>query len=770
MRLSKDITLDKTQIGKAEFILILLYLEDSFRGTFQDLRNKFFKELGGKIKERFSDVETQRQLIRKLAKSLDKSLKEVGEKYGYHILSEYLEILRKKGPASEERLNEVIGGEERKALDALLEIKNPTAILSNDDPEWVQYQELRRFILEAVICDVYYRRYRKEICHWIERTKKCDALLVRAPLGLGKTIAIAEALNNNKNKSAIIFMPTTRLCNLISEYFDPREFYLIEGARKETCFFFKKVVRRYQEFDYSKGDICDMCRKEECKIRDQYEKARKQRIIITTHQQYPRFYSIPRERYWEGHGLRDYFIIDENIISNYFMSPVKVSFGELNRDLTKILDSGMEFDYPVKEKLRKLRSRIRMAWNSKLIAPIDPNFDPTRGDSIRIKRVMGELKANDVFVRNLRKFYFWAVKNGYVIGHEDMADGQGIDYFAYLYRPVSYQLNLWDEVKNERVIPKHVFFDATSMKKEVFNNYFPGTILEEMKIDVPALGELRIHHANATNLPKMSSSPNTDKKIRGYLEYIFREHGDKKNYFAITVGEREDFIRSFFRKKSIYLKGTEEANKSGNGYLVTCHYGDQKGINDAQGCEVGIMLGTYFRPPEAIVIGCLPYIRDKIRRDCNLRGGVYSFDSKRGRCYYPRFSYIDQMDYWLRMIEHEQGMGRTRHLYHDVDFYVVTKDPVDTYSISKWATYKLDKEGNDIFARKKSSLWRGEEYEAEARKLVAQKGFFTPKELALKLGRSRKAITNWISDAPTKVVKIKHGKYDLHPDADDITS
>ena len=56
---------------------------------------------------------------------------------------------------------------------------------------------------------VYYHTHRKRLSSWIKESRDCDALLVQAPLGLGKTMAISSALMENTKMSAIIFMPTT---------------------------------------------------------------------------------------------------------------------------------------------------------------------------------------------------------------------------------------------------------------------------------------------------------------------------------------------------------------------------------------------------------------------------------------------------------------------------------------------------------------------------------------------------------------------------------
>ena len=168
-------------------------------------------------------------------------------------------------------------------------------------------EEIYTMFKNLLVTYVYYHRYRERLLSWVKYAKECDILRVQAPLGLGKTMAISSALKENKKKSAIIFMPTTRMCKEIYDHFDRKDAFYIEGINGKNCDNFYAIMERYNLKYFSRKHICNNCEKnkhKDCRLIKQYEDARKYRIIITTHAQYARFVHVADDRRWENKGKR----------------------------------------------------------------------------------------------------------------------------------------------------------------------------------------------------------------------------------------------------------------------------------------------------------------------------------------------------------------------------------------------------------------------------------------------------------------------------------
>ena len=174
-------------------------------------------------------------------------------------------------------------------------------------------------------------------------------------MGLGKTHAIVEALASDTNLSAVIFMPTNKLCQEIIEslkskirskgkydiwniygdkeqvkddngmpVFDDdgtylyrykrtylnNEVYYADGINEKECPNFDEFVKRYKYGLFTKNDVCGGCEKflfEEtgkiaCRFRRHLLLAPFSRIVVTTHQQYGNFSKQSSIRKWFKNG------------------------------------------------------------------------------------------------------------------------------------------------------------------------------------------------------------------------------------------------------------------------------------------------------------------------------------------------------------------------------------------------------------------------------------------------------------------------------------
>ena len=719
-----------------------------------DLQKYFEKIIQEKIKSRFSNPEIRSYVYKSIFPKLVPALKEYSSKLFTNSIPEF----------ALEKEEAILPTEEEIAEIQHIIRSWKKAKMSNEDREKLNIMTER--FLDSCITYVYYYRHRKKLESWINQSEIYDAIIVNAPLGIGKTMAISNALRRYKDKSAIIFMPTKKLCSELSGLLSGEDYYCIEGLTPDNCKYYNVITQQYFELDYGKDDICQFCEdKNSCHLRSQYNEARSHRIVITTHAQYPRFIMIPREWRWgrdraRQERRRDYFILDEDIISSNFMEPMEVSLSELMRDLDIFINNDIDFEYPIKEKLIEFRQKVLEVRKSTMIAPIDKDFSPTEEDSNKWGRIRGEVRRNEkIRIRKLGEHYWWAIKHGCVVRVQEPRDQKQMQKIIYLYKPISYDLRLWDVKRNDKARPIHVFFDAIPIIQSVFHNYFPGSRVKHITANIPSLGRLRIHHVANENLSRTTFKQDKEKRLKtlNYLDMIIEKHGVNANYFVIATKDHEKVVVKHFKDKGIYRKVENKPQIGDNGYLVICHYGNQKGINDAKFCNVGILLGTYFMPIECIITSGLPYIQNILTQDERVEDRVVD-TVRAGRVYKDRFRILGELDFWRRAIEHEQGMGRTRHLYHDVDFYVVTRDDIKQYLICRDAEYKIDNGGQKIFSQKKRSDSEEEKARQLAERYNRKQGYFSYQQIADDIGVSVRSVQNYFQN-DRRIEQIKRGKY-----------
>lgn len=179
---------------------------------------------------------------------------------------------------------------------------------------------------------------REELLSWKDKAKKGKALFVNCLMGVGKSYSIVKILGQNPNLSAVIFMPTRKMCetiiqdikneivrrnpnirsyrqkreqevevydengNLVTDiigepvYEWTREFledqvYYVDGINEKECPHFEKIIKRYKYNWIEKKDYCFECENIlTCRFRSHVVKACYSRIVVTTHQQYDYFY------------------------------------------------------------------------------------------------------------------------------------------------------------------------------------------------------------------------------------------------------------------------------------------------------------------------------------------------------------------------------------------------------------------------------------------------------------------------------------------------
>lgn len=269
-------------------------------------------------------------------------------------------------------------------------------------------------------------QHRGKLSAWTKQAKPDRALFINAPMGMGKTYSIAEGLASNPNLSAIIFMPTKRLCqdlmnklaerisihqkkspepheiisigspgyqieldengDLIdqytSQYYLNRGIYLFDGINAQECLFYDEIITRYRSGHYRKSDICSKCQKnEQCRFLAHKEQMIEYRIIITTHYMYNFFFHQPAFTKW-CEKTRDYFIIDEDFIFTNCYQPVSMTQEHLVRFIITLTDFMKHSDYlteavPSKcfRAIDTLLGMVVKTKQSSIIPPIEADFN-----------------------------------------------------------------------------------------------------------------------------------------------------------------------------------------------------------------------------------------------------------------------------------------------------------------------------------------------------------------------------------------------------------
>ena len=146
---------------------------------------------------------------------------------------------------------------------------------------------------------------RSVLSSWLEKVKKNTVLFVDAPMGLGKTCSIVRTLSDDLTLSAVIFLPTKKLCREIEfslknaiawklgiyprVHFEGTEYYrryykedinseeysieisrfktrflknhvyYLDGINEQECPFYEEIISQYQNRWYQKREFCLKC-------------------------------------------------------------------------------------------------------------------------------------------------------------------------------------------------------------------------------------------------------------------------------------------------------------------------------------------------------------------------------------------------------------------------------------------------------------------------------------------------------------------------------
>lgn len=582
--------------------------------------------------------------------------------------------------------------------------------------QWEEWKEVLKSFLYQVCTELYLGVHRAELSSWISQVEKGKALFVDAPMGLGKTSSIVDVFATNTGLSAVIFMPTRALCDEVTQRlklkiaqkqgtddcfeivqdgdglrnryttraFLEDEVYLMDGITENECSHFATFIERYKQGWIKKKDLCDQCDKSEsCRFIRHHSEAPKSRIVVTTHRQYDPVFKNKKFRYWQDNP-RDFFIVDEDLVLSECYQPICLKPAEIKAFVSTVtnLDKNFPGKEAFQEKLHSLFGKVMECDGTTLIRGVDAGFtfppelvkawediffeqESIIPDSLEWEGLVGNHV--EVIQNALRKGLvvqkFKLTSNAKDSGDDDKPAEE--QYQVYLPNPKTYDLSI-------KGMPPHVFFDGTMLDDDFRANKLCNVGIKNYKIDVPPVWNLRVWQNTNSDLPKrwwVRDEPKTKEFVRAILAGI-----EKRRKLVILTSKtvREKYLDAFLGPDGEFNDRT----------IHTVHYGNLKGKNIAKDCDVAIMLGSYV-PSDAVEIAMtLDFIQDAIpTKDFTITyGKIWVWTGSNGqRTYTEGFQDVGRMSKAIRHSEHRQALARTRYLFHDVDFYILSKDEITTY-------------------------------------------------------------------------------------------
>jgi len=598
------------------------------------------------------------------------------------------------------------------------------------------FNNLFNKIFFSVCSDLYLSSRRKELSEWAGMARKGTALFIDAPMGLGKTYSIVDTLSSNRHLSAIVFLPTRRLCedfciNLTNrmaeimnysvrsgdkvfmvnergqvnekcsnDYLNRNDIYYFDGINKYECKHYDEIIEQYSRHIFSKTNQCETCEdKETCRFHKHWELAPEFRIIVATHAIYDQIFNSQDGFKWEN-GIkkrnRDFFIIDEDIIFSKCYQPISMAEKELREfiaAITSFLNNPVYFEpgFIKKDiflKIDSILSQFIKCDTTSYMPPIDHDFSFL--NYIKMKwaerifekgNVTPDIINNENYVGDYLELIETAIQRGFVIQKFKLTSKDSSEKKAYFSNPKTFQFT--DET------PAHVFFDGTMMDEKLIEKKLIGAKFNKLQIDIDEpFWEVRAWQNINTDLPKKRAYKNQEN-VKKLLNEMIPKPGGYQKIFILTSKTLREMIES-------WLKDTFPDTR-----IIIEHYGNLRGLNTAKECNIGIVLGSYILSDAVEIAMSLDFISEKFK-DHNpvpmtTLNHFWSWQGSKGtRKYKEEYEIIELISKEYRYAEYRQALARTRYLFHPVSFYIFSKDKIDDYEpfVKKIGTYQYK---NHIF-------------------------------------------------------------------------
>jgi len=561
-------------------------------------------------------------------------------------------------------------------------------------------------------------------------------------MGLGKTHSIVEALVENPNLSADIFMPTRKLCEeiverlkrklaykkglknyeiyqaeenvtdvdgniLYDEYGIPErrlkneflkdQVYYADGINRLECDHYDNIMERYKGLWFKKKDLCKNCKAyDTCRFVKHNTRAPLSRIVVATHLKYESFSSNPSLRKWYKEGYskknkngekikkegrpRDFFIVDEDIVLSRCYQPItlrKRRFEVFVSTITKVL-KGEEFEdrevNQIIDKIDLLLAQFYKTDKTAIIPPVDKSFEI----STSVKKTWQELSSpeNQWFVPeylnwtdivpNYLDVFENAIRHGFVVqaygGNKKETDSNSKEIRqAFLPNPKSFDL---------KRLPGHVFFDGTKIDERFLQHKLKNASIETMKIEIASMWKYKIQQNINSDLPRSRVSEDCSK-VKAFVDRIIEKEGNTKKFFIVSSKAiRDSYLQEYINESYP------------DHHIVLNHYGNLRGFNEAKDCDVAIMLGSY-TPSDALEVAMMLELFTEEMVPAEITSTENHLWKWLGsipkRSYSGKYKMIGEMANAIQLAEHRQAIARTRYLSHGVNFYLISKVPIDTY-------------------------------------------------------------------------------------------
>jgi hypothetical protein len=587
------------------------------------------------------------------------------------------------------------------------------------------------------ICSEYYlSSKRSKLSGWISKTQKGTALFVDAPMGLGKTYSMVEGLATNFDLSAIVYLPTKRLCHSFcvnladriaeingtgptirngrnydktifldgnggmyekytTHYLERNSIYVIEGINKYECPHYEKIIEGYSKYYFSKKSECSKCEKENtCRFLRHRENARKNRIVVTTHAMYDHIFNSVNEYKWDKYDdgkmlSRDLFLIDEDLIFTNCYQPICLdedAFREFIATITNFLNDPdwfetNNFDKNIFFKFDSLLAQFVKCDVTSYIPPVDSEFSFSEAiksawheSLVEREDIVPDILNTSNLVGNYLEIIEKAIQVGFVTQKYNLANGLTVRNI-YLPNPKTYRFGA--------NIPKHVFFDGTLHDKDLLEQKLRNVNFEYITISLDKpFWEIKAYQNINTDLPK-SKVPDNENAIKKLLLELIPEIGLENRFFILTSKTLQEKIQQWLNDT---FSGTT---------IILEHYGNLRGVNTAKECNVGIVLGSYILSDAVEIALAIDFISEDFK-DVNpvpipTLNHFWTWQGRKGeRKYKEPYEIVEKVSNQYRYAEYRQAIARTRYLFHPVNFYVFSKDKIDEYEpfIPKVETYQ----------------------------------------------------------------------------------
>jgi hypothetical protein len=588
--------------------------------------------------------------------------------------------------------------------DPTKELQRLSTRVGFEETIWQDFEDAVRPVIHPICTEMALSQDRKKVLSWANRTEQGRALFVDAPMGLGKTYSIAEALAENGALSAVIFMPTAGLCREIVaklkiriaqkqglkywRHFDyeqgfvpvglkrellEKEVYYVDSINEKECPYHDQLIDGYRHTWTFDRDTCDECEKKPyCRFISHWQRAPLSRIVVATHHEYDPFYEQPSMHRWFKEGLdreedavlRDVFVVDEEFVLSKCYQPVALdarTSKAVSEKLTEFL-SPYENAKQALGMIGRLFGQIKDCDHTAVTRPIDREFRFPKNmiedwkESLHHQHASTPEALHDFgMVGDYLEIVEKAIRLGLVLHRDNRS------LSALFPNPKAYDLSR---------LPPHAFLDGTAphdrfLKKKLLNVQF-----KRMSIGIKPFWRLRVIQNVNTDLPGKDTGQNGES-VKEFVGDLLKELGKDHKYLIITWEPiTKEYLENFLKKE--YPEWD----------LVIAQHGGPRGVDYGKDRDIAIVLGG-FVPSDALEIAmALEFIRDTLPNNevTAAQPDLWTWKEGAGqRVYKNDYAIVAELAEALRFSEQRQALAMAGYLLHDVDFYILSKDPVSDY-------------------------------------------------------------------------------------------